>query len=113
MQDLLQTRVARFFLARDSKTVKMYQMNTKFTLNSRKISPMSLKYYKLPKQHFPIKSPQKFTQIGIFGLKINHLATLLKTRKHSITSSFFVLHKTTSKRAFEVRANLIAFKLNI
>jgi hypothetical protein len=24
---------------------------------------------------FPFKDPPKFTQIGIFGLKINHLAT--------------------------------------
>jgi hypothetical protein len=28
-------------------------------------------------QHFPFQGPPKFTQIGIFGLKTNHLATLL------------------------------------
>jgi hypothetical protein len=28
-------------------------------------------------QHFRIKGIQKFTQISILGLKINHLATLL------------------------------------
>jgi hypothetical protein len=27
-------------------------------------------------QHFPFQGPPKFTQIWIFGLKINHLATL-------------------------------------
>jgi hypothetical protein len=27
-------------------------------------------------QHFPFKGPTKYTQIGILGLKINHLATL-------------------------------------
>jgi hypothetical protein len=27
-------------------------------------------------QHVPFQAPPKFTQIGIFGLKINHLATL-------------------------------------
>jgi hypothetical protein len=27
-------------------------------------------------QHFPFQGPQKYTQIGIFGLKRNHLATL-------------------------------------
>jgi hypothetical protein len=27
-------------------------------------------------QHYPFQGPPKFTQIGIFGLKINHLATL-------------------------------------
>jgi hypothetical protein len=30
--------------------------------------------------HFPILGPPKFTQVGIFGLQINHLATLLQTR---------------------------------
>jgi hypothetical protein len=28
-------------------------------------------------QQFPLQDPPKFTQIGIFGLKINHLATLV------------------------------------
>jgi hypothetical protein len=28
-------------------------------------------------QHFPFKGPPKYTKIGIFGLKINHLATLV------------------------------------
>jgi hypothetical protein len=27
-------------------------------------------------QHHPLQDPPKFTQIGIFGLKIYHLATL-------------------------------------
>jgi hypothetical protein len=27
-------------------------------------------------QHFPFQGPPNFTQIGIFGLKINNLATL-------------------------------------
>jgi hypothetical protein len=29
-------------------------------------------------QHFPFQGPPKFTQIWFFGLKTNHLATLLK-----------------------------------
>jgi hypothetical protein len=28
-------------------------------------------------QHFPFQGPPKFTQIAIFGLKTNHLATLV------------------------------------
>jgi hypothetical protein len=28
-------------------------------------------------QHLPLQDPQKFTQIGIFGLKLCHLATLI------------------------------------
>jgi hypothetical protein len=30
-------------------------------------------------QHFPFQGAPKYTQIGIFGLKINHLATLART----------------------------------
>jgi hypothetical protein len=29
--------------------------------------------------HFPVQDPPKFTQIGIFGLKMYHLATLVPT----------------------------------
>jgi hypothetical protein len=32
-------------------------------------------------QHFPLQDPPKFTQIGIFGLKIKHLATLVECRQ--------------------------------
>jgi hypothetical protein len=28
-------------------------------------------------KHIPLQDPPKFTQIGIFGLKINHLAALV------------------------------------
>jgi hypothetical protein len=28
-------------------------------------------------QHFPLQDTPKYTQIGIFGLKINHLVTLV------------------------------------
>jgi hypothetical protein len=31
------------------------------------------------KQHLPLQDPPKFTQIWIFGLKTNHLATLAPT----------------------------------
>jgi hypothetical protein len=75
-------RVARFFLVHDTKTGKMYQMNTKCTRwsqnfpNGRKICiPNGHKIL----EHFPISGPIKFTQMGIFGLKTNHLATLQLT----------------------------------
>jgi hypothetical protein len=44
---------------------------------------MAVKCSKWPKtcQHSPFQSPSKFTQIGIFGLKINHLATLFHIAK--------------------------------
>jgi hypothetical protein len=47
---------------------------------------MSIKYNKRPLngpsvhkiyQHLPLQDPPKFSQISIFGLKTNHLATLL------------------------------------
>jgi hypothetical protein len=41
-------------------------------------------------QHLPLQEPPKFTQIGISGLKINHLATLSATSpKQSKPQSFF------------------------
>jgi hypothetical protein len=40
----------------------------------RKIEPMSIKYVC---QHQPLQDPPKFTQSGIFGMKIYHLATLV------------------------------------
>jgi hypothetical protein len=36
-------------------------------------------------QHLPLQDPPKFTQIWIFILKTNHLATLLKNCGHSVT----------------------------
>jgi hypothetical protein len=30
-------------------------------------------------QHLPLQEPPKFTQLVIFGLKINHLATQVET----------------------------------
>jgi hypothetical protein len=46
--------------------------------NGHTISQMSLNIQNGHKiyQHFPIYGLQKFTQSGIFGLKIKHLATL-------------------------------------
>jgi hypothetical protein len=47
---------------------KVYQMVTK-GLKKRQKGP---KIY----QHIPLQDTTNFTQIGIFGLKINHLATM-------------------------------------
>jgi hypothetical protein len=49
--------------------------------NCHKLCQMAMKYSKLSynlkkTKHFPFQGPPKFTQIRIFGLKINHLATL-------------------------------------
>jgi hypothetical protein len=64
------------------KRGKMYQITTKYQ--------MALKYTKCPKydhkisQHAPLQGPLKFTQIGIFGMKIYHLATLVRTFRSSV-----------------------------
>jgi hypothetical protein len=39
-----------------------------------------------------MQDPEKFTQIGIFGLNINHLATLLRINPS------MVLHRSASKQ---------------
>jgi hypothetical protein len=46
--------------------------------NGQKIFQMITKYNK----HFPFQGPTKCTHIGIFGMKINRLATLLGTAQH-------------------------------
>jgi hypothetical protein len=48
--------------------------------NVNKIYRMALNGPNVQKihQHLPLQDPQKCTQITIFGLKINHLATLLR-----------------------------------
>jgi hypothetical protein len=67
--------------------VKTYQ-NGKYILNDYKIYQMAIKYTKWPKntrngrkifQHFTFRDPPKYTQIGIFGMKIYHLATPLES----------------------------------
>jgi hypothetical protein len=62
--------------------------NRKNVPNEHTIYQMVIKYSKCPLnvpnghkifQHFHIRDPEIFSQIGIFGLKTNHLATLVTT----------------------------------
>jgi hypothetical protein len=55
--------------------------------NDHKKYQLAIKYKKWPQttpkghkiyQHFPFRGTPKCTQIGLFGLKVNHLATLIK-----------------------------------
>jgi hypothetical protein len=39
-------------------------------------------------QHVPLQDPPKFTQNGIFGLKLYHLATLLRAGRHECIKIF-------------------------
>jgi hypothetical protein len=59
-------------------------------LNDHKLYQMAITYKKWPQttpnghkicRHFPLKVPQKYTRIWIFGWKVNHLATLLGTQR--------------------------------
>jgi hypothetical protein len=53
--------------------VKIYQMTTKYTKWPENI-PNGHKIY----QHFPLQDPPNLPTLDFFGLKINHLATLLR-----------------------------------
>jgi hypothetical protein len=71
-----------YFLVHDTKIGKnvpnehkMYQRIIKFPQWLQNIANGHKIY-----QHFSITGPTKFTQIGIFGLKRNHLATLVTGR---------------------------------
>jgi hypothetical protein len=79
-------RVARFFL------VQAYQ-NGKNIPSDHKLYQTTINYAKWPLhitndhkiyKRFPFQGPPKFTQIGIFGLKRNHLATLIVISKVSL-----------------------------
>jgi hypothetical protein len=67
------SKVARFFLVQNTKTGENIP-------NYHELYQMSIKYNKRP-QNGPrvhkMQYPPKFTQIWIFGLKTNHLATLI------------------------------------
>jgi hypothetical protein len=54
--------------------------------NDRKIYRMAITYVY---QHFPFQGSLKFTQSGILGFKIYHLATLVVTRDRRIGSGSF------------------------
>jgi hypothetical protein len=83
-------RVARFFLVQNTKTRKnipnyhgLYQMSIKY--NKRPFNgPIVHKIYQHCKT---IVRPPKFTQIWIFGLKTNQLATLVGMNQSLISCS--------------------------
>jgi hypothetical protein len=40
----------------------------------------------------PLQNPTKFAQIGIFGLKTNHLATLVQSRLNKFDAASILVH---------------------
>jgi hypothetical protein len=61
-------RVARFFLV----PYKLYQI-TSIIPNTHKTQQMNIRYVY---QSFPFQGLSKYAKIGIFGVKVNHLAAL-------------------------------------
>jgi hypothetical protein len=63
-------------------------------------------------QHFPFQGPPKYTQFGIFGLKLNHLATLVPSQFKSrpFLRVFLVPMAPTMDRS--VRRDFSFHKLN-
>jgi hypothetical protein len=81
-------RVARFFLVQHTKTGENVPNaeHSKWTYsipNSRKMDQMNIY---VVNQHLPLHDLLNFTQIGIFGLKIYHLATLVYVCTHGRSS---------------------------
>jgi hypothetical protein len=70
-------QIFRGTIFQNGENIPKYTKYTNVPLNipnGHKICiPNDLKLY----QYLPLQDPPKCTQIGIFGLKINHLATLL------------------------------------
>jgi hypothetical protein len=66
--------------------------------NDYKIYHMAVKYIKWPKifQQNPLQDLQKFTQIGIFGFKIYHLATLIGLSKVEASNHARVIGRAVS-----------------
>jgi hypothetical protein len=73
---------------------------------------MAIKYAKWPEnisnghkiyQYLPLLDPPKFTQIGIFGLKRNHLATLYTSpgANPTIACAVKIYHAMSSLVRFE------------
>jgi hypothetical protein len=59
-----------------TKTGKTYQLITNYTKRPQIITNGSKKF-QIVLKYFPFKGPPNFTHFGIFGLKMNHLATLV------------------------------------
>jgi hypothetical protein len=68
---LVRNRDARFFFVQCTKTVKNYQLNTKLP-NGCNIFQKAIKCTNI----FQSKSLPNLPKMGIFGLKMYHLATL-------------------------------------
>jgi hypothetical protein len=103
-------RVARFFNVQYTKTEKIYPLiiiypkATKYVPHSRKIDQMAIKCSNI----FHCKTLQNLPELGFFGLKICHLATLCVNQKRE---SFFSLETKSRKKWTPVLSFTVATRL--
>jgi hypothetical protein len=77
LQRNVYSRVARFFLVQHTKNGGKYTEFPQNIPNVHKVGiPNGCNRPKYTNICIPLQDPPKMTQIWIFGLKINHLATL-------------------------------------
>jgi hypothetical protein len=75
-------RADRFSWSKQTKNGKNIQNDHKLYQKALNCTKMAVKYkfqmlIKYIQQHFPFQGPPNFTNVGIFGLKKKHLATLM------------------------------------
>jgi hypothetical protein len=85
-------------------TIKYLQWSQNIPNGWKKCRPNGHKIY----QHLPLQDPPRFTQIGIFGSKICHLATLLQVHLLPLDLGSF-----RSVRGFAEEVKKLAPKLDI
>jgi hypothetical protein len=56
-------------------------------------------------QHFLFQGPPRYTQIGIYGLKINHLATLPELWKKEILRAYLMKYSKAGYQTHFYRPN--------
>jgi hypothetical protein len=105
------TRVARFFFIQIYQNIpndyKLFQIAIKYTKWSKNIKNCRFIY-----QHFPFQGPPIYTQIGIFGIKINHLATLVA---HPCPAEIGIRQSLVRRRSSlpsKTTANILQKKIN-
>jgi hypothetical protein len=79
---MLASRVARFFLVQTYQNGKKCTKGPQTAPNGQTVYQITAHYFKWLQNvpTFSIPRHLKYTRIGIFGLKINHLATLLASQ---------------------------------
>jgi hypothetical protein len=100
------SRVARFFLVERTKKGKIYQITIKYTK-----WPQNIPNVHNIDQHIPLQDAPKFSQIGIFDLKICHMTTLFSVLRGKKTPPIKLKFSSnaarTEDRGFESRQGVM------